>query len=178
MPALHQHLLHARNVQIVLLTSGPITPAPPFPPAPMTRRTYLPVQVKFDFSVVQYHRKLRAARMEIEPTRLAMVDKTCHVFLACVAVTWHVTRRSGHKLEGTFGVEWVEDGGRRRIWRRRSHGAVHVEIVVANAAAAFVSGTDPDFFATVALERYIRVFEFQLVLWVAEVTNLVILHDY
>lgn len=176
MPALHQHLLDARHVQIVLLARGSVAPAPSLPPAPETGSAYLAVQVKLDLPVIEHHRKLCAAGMEVKPTFLAVVHEARHVFLASVAVTWDVTRRAGQELEGAPGVERVEDdGGGRRRWR---HGAVHVEIVVANAAAAFVTGTDANFLAPVTLERNIRVFKFELVLWVAEVGNLVIFHGY
>ena len=111
MPTLHQHLLHTCYVQIVFLACGSVAPAPPLPPAPVTRGANLAVQVKLHFTIIKRHGKLCTAGMKVESTRLAVVDKTRHVLLAGVAVAWDVSGRPRQKLEGTLGVERVDDGG-------------------------------------------------------------------
>lgn len=127
MPTIHQHFLHTSHVQIILLALGPVTPAPPFPSTTMTRRAHFPVQVELGFPVVEHHRELRAARVEVEPTGLAVVEEPCYVLLAGVAETRKVSRWAGEELEGAFCVERVGDGMGR-------DGTVHVEVVVADGA--------------------------------------------
>lgn len=53
---------------------------------------------------------------------------------------------------------------------------MHVKIIVADAAAALVAGTDAHFLAAVALEWGFCVLEFERVLGVAEVGNFVVPH--
>lgn len=96
-------------MQIILLASRPVTPAPPFAATFVTRRTHIPIQIQLHFAVVQHHRQLRAAGMEVEPARLAVVDKAGDVALAGVAVAGLVTRWPREEDEGAFGVERVID---------------------------------------------------------------------
>lgn len=142
-PALHQHLLHARHMQIIPLARRPVTPAPPFPPAPVTRRAHFSVQVKFHIAVVEHHGELRATRVQIEAAGVAVVEEAGDVFLAGVAVAGSVAGRAGKEAEGAFGVERVGDGGSRE-------GAVDVEVEVADGA--LVAGPYSDLLAAVALE--------------------------
>ncbi|KAL1811925.1 hypothetical protein ACET3Z_021990 [Daucus carota] len=169
MPRLHQHLLDTRHMQIILLACRPVAPAPPLPPALMTRRAHLPVQIKLHFSVVQRHREFGAAGVEVEAAGAAVVDEPRHVLLAGVAVARREAGGARQELEGALGVEGVGDGG-------GGDGAVHVEVVV--AAAAFVFGADADFVAAVAFEGGFGVLEFELVLGVAQVGDdlLAVLH--
>lgn len=96
-------------MQVVFLAGGSVAPAPPFPPASVTRRTHFSIQVQLQFTVVQNHGELRAAGMEIEPARLAVVHEPRHVLLAGVAIAGNVPRGASQELEGTFGVERVDD---------------------------------------------------------------------
>lgn len=167
MPALHQHLLHASDVQVVLLAGGSVAPAPPLPTAPVARRANLPIEVKLDITIIKHHRELSTTRVQIKPTRFTMVHEPSHVLLASVAVTLHRARRPGVKLETAFGVERVGEG-------RGKEGAVEVEVVVTGGTS--VPGAYADFIAPVALEQSLCVLELELVFWVAEVRYLVVSH--
>lgn len=169
MPSFHKHFLHTRHMQIVLLACWPITPAPPFAPAPMARAAHFSIQVKLDLPVVEHHGELRAAWVEVEPTRLAMIHEPGYVLLAGIAKARGVPGCSGEELEGALGVERVEDG-------RSGYGAVHVEIKV--TYGALVAWTDAYFLAAIALEWDFCVLELELVLGVAEVGYLIEFHGF
>lgn len=120
-----------------------------------------------NLAIVQHHRELCAARVEIEPTALAMVHEPGHVLLARVAVPLCAPRRPRHELERALGVERVRDRGG---W----DGAVHVEVEVARRA--LVARANPDFLAPITLERELRVLEPEPVVGVAEVEYLGVFH--
>ena len=111
MPALHEHLLHTRHVQIVLFAAGPVAPASPLPPTSVTRGTNLPIQIQLHFTIIKHRRELRTTRVKVESTRIAVVNETSDILLTGVAVTRGISRRAGEELEGAFGVEKVADGG-------------------------------------------------------------------
>lgn len=168
MPTLHQHLPHTSHMQIVPLAAGPVAPAPPFLPTPMARRTHLPIQVELHFPIVQHHRQLGAAWVEVEPAGPAVVDEARHVLPARVAAAGPILcRRCQHELEGALGVEGVRHGCRR-------DGTVRVEVEVARGAT--VVRADADLLAPVTLERELGVLERQGVLGMAEVGDFMVLH--
>lgn len=136
---------------------------------PVTWRAGFAVEVQFDVTVGKHHRKLSAAGVEIEPTRLAVVNEPRHALLASVAVTRLLSRRPAEELERARGVEGVDHGGRRDR-------AVGVEVEVAGGAAALVGGPDPHLLASVAFERRLRVLELEGVVGVAEVGDFAVFH--
>lgn len=73
----------------------------------------------------------------------------------------------GHELEGALGVEGVNK-------RRRREGAMGVEVIVTHCA--LVTRAYAHFLAPVALEHGLRVFELELVLWMAKVRDFIVLH--
>lgn len=146
-------------MQTILLARRPIAPAPPLTTAPVARRSHLPVQVEVDLAVVENHRQLRAARVEVEAAGAAVVDEPRHVLLACVAVPLGVARWRRQELERALGVERVGDG-------RRGKSALHVEVKVAEGA--LVSGPDSDLLAAVAFEGELGGVEPETVVWVAD----------
>lgn len=166
-PAVHQHLLDACHVEIVLLAGGPVAPAPPFPPAAVAGGGDFAAEGELHLPVVQHHRELRAAGVEVEPARAAVVHEPRHVLLARVAEPRHVSWWAGHELEGAPGVERVG-------YCLGGYAAVHVQVVVAHRA--LVPRPYPHFLAPVALEWELRVIEFQPVLRVAEVGDLAEFH--
>lgn len=87
----------------------------------MARRAHLPVQKQPHAVLVasEHCRKLRAARVEVEAAREAVVEEPLHRLLARVAVA--------RSVEGAFGVERVEQ-------RRRRNGTVCVKIKVTDGA--------------------------------------------
>lgn len=156
-------------MQIVLLAFRPITPAPPFAPAPMAGAAHFPIQVELDLPIVQHHGELRTAWVEVEPAGPAMVHEPGYVLLAGIAIARGVPGCSGEELEGALGVERVEDG-------RSGYGAVHVKIEV--ACGALVARAYAYFLAAIALEWNFCVLKLELVLGVAEVGYLIVFHGF
>ena len=76
-------------MEVVLLAGRPVTPAPPLPTTPVARRAHLPVQVEFGFTVVEHHGELRAARVEVEPARVAVVNESV-IFINYMSFIIHV----------------------------------------------------------------------------------------
>lgn len=126
------------------------------------------VKVELDFAVVDRHRKLGAAGVEVEAAQAAVVHEPRHVLLARVAVTRHLPRRPAEELELAFPVERVGDGG-------GGDGAMRVQVEIARAAAALVAGADAGLLAAVTLERRLRELELEVVL-VAEVGDFAVSH--
>jgi len=95
----------------------------------MARRAHLPVQKQPHAVLVasEHCRKLRAARVEVEAAREAVVEEPLHRLLARVAVARSVAGGLGEEVEGAFGVERVEQ-------RRRRNGTVCVKIKVTDGA--------------------------------------------
>lgn len=92
-----------------------------------------------------------------------MVDKPIDITLARIAEAGSVARGTGEEVEGTLWIEGVTgDGG--WLWKC----TMLVQVVVAEGALE--PRANASFFATVALERELRVFEPELVLWVAKMS--------
>lgn len=112
-PILHQHLPHARYVEIVLFARRPVTPATAFFSTSMTGRANFGVKEELGLSIVQNLRKHSATRVKIKPTCTAMVHESRHVLLARVAVSSFIPWRLSQKLKLTFFVERMCYGGGR-----------------------------------------------------------------
>lgn len=127
------------------------------------------IQIQLDIAVVEHHRQLSAARVEVEATQLAVINEPRHSPLARVAATRLRPRRPAEELEGALGVEGVGEG-------RGGDGAVRVKVEVAGCAPALVGGADAHLLAAVAFERRLRVAEFEGVVGMAPVGDFLVLH--